>query len=248
MKKLLILITALTLLTACSGDDSPGTTTPPEETALLLKKIIETSENGETTTYTYNYENNKLKSIVGTDNSNITYTYVDNLITGKTVVNNILKQETVTKYNDENKMISVIHLIHNTENNLQLGLKELYTYNEDGTTTVKSYQGNLESQTEYTGSMVVSYPTENTLQHLTDDGIKIIYTFDGKNNPRKTALETNLVYTQNLLTGVEVSSTQPKTIFENTYIYNSKNYPISSTEKILQMDTYKITKKQFFYE
>lgn len=248
MKKITTLILALILITACSGDDNPGTTTPPEETALRLKKIISTNENGDVISYDYNYENNKLKSITGTDNSSITYTYGDDFIIEKRDENNSFNWEITTKYNNENQVISIIQLAHNIESNIKLGLKELYTYNEDGTTTVKSYQGNLESQTEYTGSMVVSYPTANTMEQLTEDGIKMVYTFDGKNNPRKNTLETNTVQTQNILNGVQILSSHSTTFFENTYIYNSKNYPISSVEKTLHMDKYQTIKKQFFYE
>lgn len=247
MKKFLTLILVLTLLTSCSGDDNPGTTTPPEETALRLKKVISTNENGDIISYDYNYENDKLKSITGSDNSSTIYTYEANNITTKEI-NSKFKIETSTKYNDENKVISQIKLVESLTFNVKFVYKELYTYNEDGTITVDTHEENLESQTENHYSMTISYPTENTMEQLTEDGTKMVYTYDGKNNPLKNNLETNTVNTQNILTGVQILSSNSTTIFENTYIYNSKNYPISSVGKTLHMDKYETIKKQYFYE
>lgn len=244
MRKIFTLITLAIFMVSCSSDDS--STVNPEEKILLLKKKILTDEDGNTTTYNYIYENNKIISITGTDNSSTTYTYTGNFITVKQVANSYV-YETASEYNNENRLIVSVSIVRDIQNNIISAKKELYTYNGNGTETIKSYTGDAESQTEYTGTTIVSYPGENTVKYETNDGRQIIDTYDGKNNPMKSISQTN-VYTQNLLTRVDILNGDAVTFFDNTYTYNLHNYPITSTGKVYQMGIYKTFTEQFFYE
>lgn len=244
MKKILILIALTTFIISCSSDDS--TPVNPEEKIVLLKKRILTDEDGNSTTYNYIYENNKIMSITGSDNSSTVYTYTSNFITVKQVVNSYV-YETTSEYNSENKLIVSVSLLWDGQNNIISAKKELYTYNENGTETINSYTGDAESQTEHTETTIVSYPNENTVKYETNDGRQTIDTYDGKNNPMKSISQTS-AYTQNLLTRVDILNGDAVTFFDNTYTYNSHNYPITSTGKVYQMGIYKTFTEQFFYE
>lgn len=243
MKKLLTLAIAVILFTACSSDDSSAQS---KETAVRLKKIISTNEDGEIITSDYNYTNTKLSSVISTDGSSSIYTYTGDLNTGmERYENYTLRYNYTYKYDENNKLLSKTVLVHNLFP--KFGQRDLYTYNEDGTTTIKSYQGDFESQMELIETTTVSYPNATTIQYESAGGTKIIYNYDGKNHPLKSILETDM-YAQNLLTVIDITAAEPITYFDNTYTYNSTNYPVTSTEKIYTMGIYKTTKRQFIYE
>lgn len=243
MKKLLTLAVALILFTACSSDDSPA---PTKETAVRLKKIISTNEDGEIITSNYNYTNTKLTSVISTDGSSSIYTYTGDLNTGlEDYVNYILRYSYAYEYTDSNKIATKTMLVHNVYP--KFAQKDVYTYNENGTITIRSYTGDFESQTQLSQTTLVSYPDVTTIQYQSNGGTKVIYTYDGKNHPLKNVLETDM-YAQNLLTVTDVTFREPETYVNNTYIYNSKDFPINSTEKVYQAGIYKTIKRQFFYE
>lgn len=243
MKKLLTLAIALILFTACSSDDSPA---PTKETAVRLKKIISTNEDGEIITSNYNYTNTKLTSVISTDGSSSIYTYTGDLNTGlEDYVNYTLRYSYAYEYTDSNKIATKTMLVHNVYP--KFAQKDVYTYNENGTITIRSYTGDFESQTQLSQITIVSYPDATTIQYQSNGGTKVIYTYDGKNHPLKNVLETDM-YAQNLLTVTDVTFKEPVTYVNNTYIYNSKDFPINSTEKVYQAGIYKTIKRQFFYE
>lgn len=243
MKKLLTLAIALILFTACSSDDSPA---PTKETAVRLKKIISTNEDGEIITSNYNYTNTKLTSVISTDGSSSIYTYTGDLNTGmEDYVNYTLRYSYAYEYTDSNKIATKTMLVHNVYP--KFAQKDVYTYNENGTITIRSYTGDFESQTQLSQTTIVSYPDATTIQYQSNGGTKVIYTYDGKNHPLKNVLETDM-YAQNLLTVTDVTFKEPVTYVNNTYIYNSKDFPINSTEKVYQAGIYKTIKRQFFYE
>ncbi len=243
MKKFFSFVIALTLLTACSSDDKPSS---PEETALSLKKIISTNENGEVITSAYNYTGTKLTSVISTDGSSSIYTYTGDQNTGlEDYVNYTLRYSYAYEYTDNNKIATKTMLVHNVYP--KFAQKDVYTYNENGTITIRSYTGDFESQTQLSQTTIVSYPDATTIQYQSNGGTKVIYTYDGKNHPLKNVLETDM-YAQNLLTVTDVTFKEPVTYVENSYIYNSKDFPINSTEKVYQAGIYKTTKRQFFYE
>lgn len=244
MKKLLLLTIVLTLLTACSSDDSPATT--PTETAVRLKKVTSTDEDGKTITSNYNYNGTKLTSVITNDGSSNIYTYTGDINTGMERYENYTLRYIYTyKYDENNKLFSKTVVVQNSFP--KFGQKDLYTYNENGTTTIKSYQGNPESEMDLIETTTVSYPNTSTIQYESEAGTKVVYTYDGKNHPLKDILETD-IYSQNLLTVINITPVEPITYFDNTYTYNSNNYPVTSTEKVYTMGVYKTFKKQFFYE
>lgn len=243
MKKLLSLAIAIILLTACSSDDNSA---PSKETTVRLKKIISTNENGEIVTSDYKYTDTKLTSVISSDGSSSIYTYTGDHNTGlENYEDYTLKHRYIYEYNSDNKISAKIIFVHNTFP--KYAQRDSYIYNEDGTITIRSYTGDFESQTFLSQTTIVTYPNANTIQYQSDGGTKVIEKYDGKNHPLKNVLEAEM-NSQNLLTAIDVTSTTPITYLDNTYTYNAKNYPITSTEKVYVMGQYKTTQRQFFYE
>lgn len=248
MKKVLALAAiALLMFTSCSGDDTQTTTSA--EGTTLLKKIISTSEDGTVTTTNYNYDGNKIISLINSNGTSSFYTYTGNMITKiKTTKNNIATNETLIEYNSSNQKTSYTSL--DIYPNFVMGMKELYTYNQNGTITAKQYSGDAESQTIFGATDTITI-NENSILHNWMDLDLYTHTFDTKNNPLKNILGF-IEYTyphydgnHNLLTA-DARPTRTDYIF--TYTYNSNNYPTTSIEKVYQIDKYVTTEKQYFYE
>lgn len=83
MKKLMYALSATLLFVACSKDDAPATEISNLDTTVLLRKSIETSDNGNSITYLYNYTGKKINSIINQDDSGekTLFTYTGDLIT-----------------------------------------------------------------------------------------------------------------------------------------------------------------------
>lgn len=250
MKKILILIALTTFIISCSSDDS--TPVNPEEKIVLLKKVILTNESGDTATYNYTYDGDKIVSMDGIDGSKIIYTYTGNLITHikSTYSSSNSTLETTLEYNSNNQKISEIKLI--SAPGFKQGERKTYIYNQDGTVTFESYSGDLESQTIFVGTGKITFnESENTItqEGLSREPSKDVY--DTKNYPMKNIrgyneyIKPHFDENHNALT-IDVTSANPAFIY--TYTYNSDNYPITSIEKIYTVDHYRTLKKQFFYE
>lgn len=252
MKKLLTLITAFALLTACSSDDSPGTTTPPpQQTNVLLKKVIGTSEDGSTTTFTYTYDGNKIVSIIGTNGSSIVYTYTGNLITKVKNIQTNMTVESFIEYDSNNRVKTDKDFLSLSDGSLEEWQIGVNTYNQDGTITKTVYVGKTESDLEFNNSYNITFDSEkNTMIYNNEDGLIFNYVFDAKNNPMKNVLgypeyRGPFMATQNLLSSFTTASED----MIYSYTYNVNNYPLTSTHKNKRMDgEYVTTKKQYFYE
>lgn len=244
---------ALFMMTSCSDDDNtPETTTiNPTEDITLLKKVIATSENGTVTTTNYTYNGNKIISQISSNGTSSVFTYTGNLITHvETIKNNILTYETTVEYNSSNQKTSQVSL--SIYPNFVMGTKEVYTYNENGTITVKQYSGNAESQTVYGATDTITIE-ENSIFHNWMDSDLYTHTFDSKNNPMKNILGfkeyqgPHFDGDHNFLTAY----TRPAgSDYINTYTYNSNDYPVTSIEKVYDFNNqlYVVAQKQFFYE
>ena len=230
MKKIILFVSAFTLLlTACSSDDSEPEPTIP--TGALLTKTIETYEDGSTFTTNYTYEGNKLIKVDDSDGESETFVYDANgkLISGveKYYNGSILITGNVDYiYDSQNKLISIV-----TDD----GLNTDYTYNSNGTITELSYSSIGDFDT-----LIYTFSNNNiTLvnQTIGNQTSVVNYQFDSFNGPFKNVYapydlfrnyfefdfnnETNAVYDND--SSSFLSST-------STYVYNSDNYPTTKTE------------------
>lgn len=257
MKKLIFAFSALSLVfVSCSSDADPLPVIEPVDTtgstsSILIKKRIHTEPGSPPETYNYIYNGNKLLKITdGFGESNITYS--GNLITKVEHFDNtlILEESDHFTYNSSNKMIANVskHVISDT------GYKEIYLYNSDGTITANKYQGNATTQTTFTGSYklflqnneVVKCEEYNSTGSLFNT---INYTYDGKNNPFKNIIGwSNVSFTKDRLGGIfqnVVTEVSNFNNFNNTYTYNSSNFPTLETTKDNSNVTQSTT--QYFY-
>ncbi|RZJ72871.1 lipoprotein [Flavobacterium sp.] len=106
MKKLLFILSAIVLLTACSGDDSGGTKTK------LVRKITTTgSDEGDNRTYSFSYDKQdrvkKMKVVLETATFEMTYTYneLDYLV--KAVRTGNSPGTTLLTYDEANHLSSI---------------------------------------------------------------------------------------------------------------------------------------------
>lgn len=241
---------ALFMLTSCSDDDTT-TTTPIDN--VLLKKVVTIGENGIEITQNYTYERNKIISLVSSDGSSSFYTYTGNLITKfKTISPDGLSYESTVEYNSASQKTATTDL-YTYPNNSGYGVKNVYIYNENGTITLKSYSGTLESQTELESTYTIE--SNNQSRIFTKQGVEVpdVYehTFDEMKNPLKNVvgykeyIAPDLNADHNIINGY-------KSIYETVYIfdytYNSEKYPLTATQKISQSGEYSISHKQYFYE
>lgn len=251
MKKFLTLVIALTLLTACSGDDNPGTTTSPQEANVLLKKVIETKEDGNTTTYNYTYDGNKIVSIIGSNNTSKVFYYTGNLITKVKNIETFMTVETFIEYDSNNRVKTQKDFSSIPDGSYEEWQVAVSTYNTDGTITKNVYFGKTETDLEFNNSHTIIFNYEkNTLVYDMEEESDHNYVFDNKNNPMKNILgyfeyKGPFIATQNLLLNFTGATNE---IIGN-YTYNVNNYPVTSTEKFrLQTGEYKTYQKQYFYE
>ncbi|WP_163410568.1 hypothetical protein [Flavobacterium ajazii] len=230
MKKILCFFGALTFaLTSCSSDDDSSS---GSSDLVLLKKTILTDSEGEKVTTTYKYNGNKIVSMVDGD-LNLYFTYKGDLITKieyKYPDGTLVQLETY-EYNTENKVVSYVM----SEPIDELGRKDIFTYNADGTVSVKNYIGDDKTQTMYNGQAKLTYVNGELTKYDSDYGGNYIFTYDDKNNPMKNVLGYDKISSIDgvadgrLHNVVSEEGDGPK--YTYTYEYNSNGYPVKSIEK-----------------
>lgn len=249
MKKIIALAGFFLFMASCSNDDAQNTNAAEDTT--LLKKMTSTNEEGITSTYDYTYNGNKIVSMIGSNGSSSIYTYTGNLITNyiRTTEEAFIIQSSI-EYDNSNRKISEIDLITQTESNYESGRKTLYTYNQNGTVTINTYIGDLESQTTFDNTYTITQADESLIQFEGDFG-SYSHVFDTNNNPMKNVtgynefMKPSYSSKNNLLYGYKEDN-ESGYIF--TYTYNSNNYPVTSTQKIKNLGIYDTSYIQYFYE
>ena len=249
MKKFFVLAaTALFIMTSCSSDDAQPTN--PDTNTALLKKTVETYEDGSTHISNYNYNGNKLTSIIESDGSKILFTYDGELMTEiKYYDNETLFQTNVLAYDTNNKLIT--HTMYSHLANASQRWE--YTYNTDGTITADNFSGDLNSQTNQLNPYIVTL-LNNNITEVNMDGVIETYTYTNTIDPHSLVTGNNgwsLAFfeggTNNISTYLYTNSAGD--VLENhtyTYTYNNANLPITSVET--DVVTGEIITTQYFYE
>lgn len=251
-KNLLCLFSALLVLASCSSDvtreDEIIDDVPTPVGQILLKKMIEKYDNGVTRTITNTYDGNKLVSqIYNNSKEGIYYTYAGNLITKMEfkLADGSVEQVNSYEYNDKGKLV-IFKRIDPIED---LGNKEVYTHNADGSISVLEYIGDSKTQTKENATRKITFLNGEVAEITSTNSPNHKYTYDTKNNPSKNILGMDKIafvdgeadgILHNTLTdtsGAELSASY-------TYTYNTDNYPATSVET---SEDGKIT-TQYFYQ
>lgn len=244
MKKILCLFGALALsLTSCSSDDSSGSSD-----SVLLKKIVLTSADGDgTSTVNYKYDGNKIVSITD-ETGSMNYTYTGDVITKLEFKHpdGIVEQINTFTYNAEGKLATFLRVEY--ENDVLTGHKEVFTYNADGTISVKSYTGNETTQTNPSGTATIKFVNGDVSEIISSNSPNHKYVYDGKNNPAKNILGwSKIAFVEGEGNGVfqnELSDTSDGDVLSTyKYTYNDAGYPVKSEDNT---EGFKFS-SQYFY-
>ncbi|WP_242206199.1 hypothetical protein [Aestuariivivens insulae] len=212
---------------------------------ILLEKIIHDKGTPNEYTETFNYNGNKLMSVVGTDGSEewknvYTYDNNDNLVKDDFFDADGHIASVVLEYNSNGKVASYIENFFEPSGLSDRKYKKIFTYNNDGTITNKVYVDYLNSGFELKWTETITLNEKNIIKILDDDGYKIDYTYDNKNNAYKNihAIEVlnilsenefgSIIYgnTHNVIKYVESDSSISDNYNDTIeYTYNEKNYP-----------------------
>jgi hypothetical protein len=219
---------------------------------VLLKKEIVTDETGAVVTYFYTYDGNKLLKVTGSDGSLEEYSYNGNLIIQRLYNDNrgYSYQRDTFSYDAQGKLSGFISAVIFTDGTDASVNRNEYTYNSNGTITVKNYFGNEEAQTELQDTATVTITNGNLVSYSGDEYTEIA-TYDSKNSPTKNILCDAVLTLAYLEGGVNNELTnrfddghgvQTTT---STYTYNSNNYPTTCT---LTISSGEHSSSQYFYE
>jgi len=244
MKKFLCLFSALSmvLISSCSNDDSPNSSD-----SVLLKKVVLTGSGGKTTV-NYKYDGNKLVSVIDDSGEvNLYYTYTGDVITKIEfkLPNGTTEQVNTFSYGADGKLATFVR-VENDED--VKGYKEVYTYNANGTISVKSYSGDDKTQTTASGTSTITFVSGDVSEVTSTNSPNRKYVYDDKNNAAKNVLGLDKIsFVDGEGTGVfhnEVSeTTDGKVSATYNYNYNSVGYPEKSTDKI---DGFSYTSEYFY--
>ncbi|TDW44260.1 hypothetical protein EV144_1099 [Flavobacterium sp. 270] len=249
MKKILCLFGALTLLlTSCSSDDSSSSSD-----LVLLKKTVITSPEGDKATINYKYDGNKIVSAI--DDSgffNLNYTYTGDLITkiDFKLPNGKSEQVNTFTYTADGKLSTFVRVEYEVEdgNSVLRGYKEVYTYNTDGTISVKGYSGNDISQTIASGTGTVKFVNGEVSEITSTNSPTHKYTYDTKNNPAKNILGMDkIAFADGEGNGIKfniLTDTAGSSMWTNsTFTYNDQGYPTKEVDK----GTESLGTSEYFY-
>lgn len=240
---------ALFMMTSCSDDDSASNNNGNNTGVALLKKTVTESPEGTLTT-NYTYDGTKLVKITATDGSTSEFFYTGDLLMRAVHHGPDLDQEDFYTYDNQGRLSTFLYLSYDVE----WGNKNEYTYNQNGTITVKEYIGDLASQTQLNSTGTVTLQNDNITQYDTANG-KYIYTFDSKNSPSKNVTGDKAMALAFVDGGVNNQlyyalsfngAAQESSVY--TYTYNSDNYPTTSIEVLTYEDEEETTTTQYFYE
>ncbi|MBF4519189.1 hypothetical protein IRZ71_22790 [Flavobacterium sp. ANB] len=228
MKKFLLLFCAISLaLTSCSSDDDSSD-------SVLLKKVVITGSGGKTTV-NYTYDGNKLVSVVDDFKViNMHYTYTGDLITkiDFKLPDGSIEQTNSFSYGTDGKLTTFVR-VEFDEDDFK-GYKEVYTYNANGTISVKAYSGDDKTQTNATGTSTITFVNGDVSEITSTNSPNHKYTYDDKNNSAKNVLGLDkIAFVDGEGTDVfhnELSDTSDGEVWSTySFTYNSDGYPEKST-------------------
>lgn len=252
-RKLLCLFTALIVLNSCSSDYKEDET-PANESVILLKKTIDKDSDGSVLTTTYTYNGNKIVSQVNNLKEGIYYTYTGDLITKMDfkLADGTIEQVNTYEYDAAGKLIT-FKRIDPIED---LGNKEVYSYNADGSISVVEYIGDSKTQTQKNATSKITVSNGEVIEIVPTNSPNHKYTHDTKNNPYKNVLGMGKIafvdgeadgILHNILTDKSGNEIWSNYLNTYTYTYNSDNYLVTSTDTETSDDGTEKSSTEYFY-
>ena len=238
------------LFQSCSSDNSSDSNNP-DNSVVLLKTVITTSivgSNQRVEAFNYFYNGTKIDyinfSITGYGASiegKVVYTYSGNLISKYEIfdANNVLDSKFTFTYNNSQQVIERSKFKYG--NNPYLQIKDVFTYNSDGTITRLSYEASTNTPLNLVANYTYTLQNNEIKTEVTANPSGLInkstqYFYDTKNNPIKNVIGGNVLSTtaprinsNNNLTQEIINYSNTTTTENFSITYNSNNYPISRT-------------------
>ena len=168
----------------------------------------------------------------GTTEERIDYTYTGDLITKiETKEDGILIETETFEYNAANKLVTYVALdiLGN------IGVKETYVHNTDGSIAVSRFIGDLVTQTDADGTSMIAFANGEVSQIAFSSGETKVYTYDTRNN----AFRNVIGYPQISFTDGEAQGNAKNILkeeinavpyYEFTYSYTALDFPLTATE------------------
>ncbi|NHN28027.1 hypothetical protein FIA58_020305 [Flavobacterium jejuense] len=258
MKKILTTLSIIALVfTSCSKDDSPSEET---SSSVLVKKMILTSTDEDddsyyNSTYNFSYNGNKITTVTH-DNGRDEYTYSNELLTKIETydLTNVLVYEEIFTYNSTSQLVDYKFrdILDDFED------VNLYTYNSNGTITVKNFHRSIGSTTVPTITYdSVYYLTNGEISKIENSNGTYIGIHDGKNSPFKNVIGLNNAIILDAHMGdyeFYGASSNYVSLAVNTniglwgtYTYDSNNYPVTAEFVFKNSPTEATVNAQYFY-
>ncbi|MGC4040295.1 MAG: hypothetical protein QM710_05795 [Flavobacterium sp.] len=236
MKKIFLFASAFALvLTSCSSSDGDGSSSAD---GLLPKRVTDVSTLDGTLVTDIVYNGNKLVSATDSDGVIEQYTYSgDKITTVKHYFEDFLEQQDNYTYDSQGRVTQYQRIDFDGE----IGNRETFTYNANGTVSTIQYTGDETTQTVINSRGII-YFTNNEVSKIEAyeaDGTTLVrtvlYTYDAKNNPFKNITGFNAIsYTDGDAGGILhnlATMTIDGATFTNTMTYNSSDYPTTIVER-----------------
>lgn len=231
---LLLLATCFFTLASCTGDNESAEVIDPAD--VLVKRTVSMNWSGQSVNSVWNYDGNKLVSIISDNGNEQYFTYTGELITKIENHNELDEINTdLFEYDEQGRVI-----VHK-DLSAAFGRKEIYAYGNDGTVAVTKYFGDNTTQEELieNGIMVFEAGEVVHTKSISSGGNTLIcdYTYDDKNSPSKNIVGYDRIsalfnpnlkgifrnVTSNLQTDADENSED--NIITKKYTYNSDDYP-----------------------
>ena len=233
MKKIILFLSVITLITSCSSDADPLPVIVPLDVNAntgFLKKKVETFSFGRIDTIEFTYNGNKIVKINHVEDQEYeVFTYTGDLITKIETYDfsNVLIYKELFSYNTQGKLDTEINLDYITNE----GHKYVYSHNSASNVSTSHYTGDLTSQTTYDITYMLTLSNGN----LISDEI-YTSTYDNKLNPYDKILgynkliQANNFGVNNTLTYDDIYSGRLETF---SYTYNTMNYPLTVIDNFI---------------
>lgn len=257
MKKVLYFLLLVTLW-SCSNDKED---TNSSSKSVLVKKL-DAVDLGKNASYTFSYNDTKLDKVAyeiegQTDGiGHYEYFYTGNLISEIKRFNqsNQNTARILFEYNSSNALTQVTEL----DVNANYGLKNVITYNSDGTVEVDRFSGTTTSQSTFAYSSSFHLLNGELVQENNSGAIETIvnYEFDSANHPLQNVTGINEIKIYSALThgifnrgfmGLNNNLKKQTTVFvadgsteivDYTINYNEQNYPTTIVSTPTSLGSY----------
>jgi len=225
-----VIALAIFAIVSCSDNDSNDVTNGGP---VLLKKMVFTYDDGSQESAEYTYNGTKLATSTYSNGRKEITTYTDDLITKvETYDNNELTGEELFEYDSDNRI--VLHTTRYIDENI--GYKNTFTHNNNGTISTEEFYGDALTQTRLASTGVLTVVDDNVMRHVfryngTPESVEN-FTYDSKNDPNKNVTGIKQYKIATISGGVNnvLSHNDGAALFTTVYTYNSDNYPISGVQ------------------